>query len=299
MYHLPTELYQEIFNFACVDDGATGRSLSQTSRYFRQVSQRSKLQSVALVGAQQLRDFADHLAELPPTARRVRHLCISLVLETLPKTSHHRHVVDEGTSSFWEHEETTSAALLRILQYVSSSLLTLHLISNARRTSILPPISLPLLQSLTMHGPMRVGSRISDDLPAFPSLRDLSLRLFQEYPTTTLRQVCRQAPSLQHLSFSLERPLPDLSRDFTRALEQKTESGNPSLGLPASMTRICVQHIVGSVIDKNMWLRSAQKEMLKELSEMIAKDKRVSVAATCQLPDYQEARQRWLAAETV
>ncbi|KNZ72625.1 hypothetical protein J132_02218, partial [Termitomyces sp. J132] len=287
----PTEIYQEIFKYACTDDGTTGRSLSLVSRYFHEASRRFQLQCLALKGERQLHGFVHYLSGLPPNDRRVRHLCISLVLDAVPKTTKYRLVVDEGTFDFWEHRET-SASLLQLLRFVSPSLATLHLISNLRRTSILLPIPLPFLQSLTIHGPMRVGSRIKDTLPMFPSLQHLSLRLFHEYPTTTLRQISRQAPSLRSLSFSLDRPMPVLSRDFARALEYT--SYDPTQGFPVSLLRIHVRHIADSVVERNIWLRSAQKAMLKELSAVVERDQRVAVVGICHLLDYHEAQLHWL-----
>ncbi|KAF7290886.1 hypothetical protein HMN09_01267000 [Mycena chlorophos] len=58
---LPPELLTHIFSFACTDTGATGRSLSQVSRYIRNTSATVKLQSVALLGRQQFLKFATFL----------------------------------------------------------------------------------------------------------------------------------------------------------------------------------------------------------------------------------------------
>ncbi|KAG6852170.1 hypothetical protein C0991_002482, partial [Blastosporella zonata] len=92
--------------------------------------------------------------------------------------------------------------------------------------------------------------------------------------------------------------MPDLSRDFSRALEHnESYDTDPDEGIPSSLTRIHVRHFIGSTVDQNMWLRNAQKEMLKGLSGIIEKGERVAVVGMCHLLDYHEARLQWLEGE--
>ncbi|EED83138.1 predicted protein [Postia placenta Mad-698-R] len=77
MDDVPVEIWSRIFTLACTDNGTTGRSLAQVSRYFRDASSAVRLRSIALIGLEQTRRFADLLERTPPELRRVRCLCIS------------------------------------------------------------------------------------------------------------------------------------------------------------------------------------------------------------------------------
>ncbi|KAF8075015.1 hypothetical protein FPV67DRAFT_610758 [Lyophyllum atratum] len=112
---LPPKIYLEIIKAACSDDGATGRALSLVSRCFWDLSRKYKLRSVAPVGARQLQDFANHLVNLPPDARHVRYLFVSIVKDITPseRKSLSRFFKPEKRE-FWEHEGHTSIAFLRI-----------------------------------------------------------------------------------------------------------------------------------------------------------------------------------------
>ncbi|KAG6837356.1 hypothetical protein H0H93_010958 [Arthromyces matolae] len=279
---LPTEVYQEIFEYACTDHGKTGPSLALVSRHFRETSRRYQFQSVAIQGVKQLHSFARYLSGLPPNSCRVRFLCISVVLDSLPKTTKYRHLMEDGMLDFWEHEKTISDDLLQVLYHVSWSLTTLHLISNLRRTSLLPSIPIPFLRSLTIHGPLRPMTHAIEDLPLFPHLTHLSLRLIQGYPPTALRCISKQAPSLRSLSFSMDRPLPELSRDLTRTLKLDSHT-SLGLAIPASITHIHIRHVVGPAIDDNIWLKNAQKAMLRELGSVVEKDRRITIEGVAHL----------------
>lgn len=77
MEKAPMEIWGRIFSFACIDDGYTGHSLSQVSRYFRMASNHYQLQSVALSGRDQIQRFADLLENTHPRCRSVRYLYVS------------------------------------------------------------------------------------------------------------------------------------------------------------------------------------------------------------------------------
>jgi len=77
MEDCPAEIWARIFSMACTDDGSTGRLLSRVSRYVRATSCEVRLQSIALVGHDQLHGFVNMLENTRPELRRVRHLCIS------------------------------------------------------------------------------------------------------------------------------------------------------------------------------------------------------------------------------
>ena len=72
----PPELCQHIFQFACTDDGTTGRTLSFVSKYIHSSSKLSKLQSVSISGADQATRFVLALQRTPNQCRRVSYLTI-------------------------------------------------------------------------------------------------------------------------------------------------------------------------------------------------------------------------------
>ena len=74
---LPLELHSQIFEYACVDDGTTARSLSLVSRYIRAVAEPFRYQSLSVAGIDSLLQLARTLEELPAHRRRVRHLFLS------------------------------------------------------------------------------------------------------------------------------------------------------------------------------------------------------------------------------
>ncbi|KAG5653398.1 hypothetical protein H0H81_000685 [Sphagnurus paluster] len=267
---LPAELWMEIFRTACTDDGSTGRALSLVSRYFYELSSEFKLHSIAIVGPQQLQNFADYLEKLPSYARHVRHLFISVVDDNFVKKS--RLFGGTTDTNFWEEQ-------------------TLHVISNIPRTSILIPISLPNLSSLTIHGPMHIYETHGDMLPVFPSLRHLTLKSFTEYPAGMLQDISTQAPSLRFLSFTLERPLRFLPFDLSRALLGKI---SPAQMVPESLICIEVQLGVGPIPHPNMWIEAARAIMIKNLWKVIEKDNRVTIVGLKQLDTYHDAHVCWL-----
>ncbi|KAJ7491891.1 hypothetical protein FB451DRAFT_1216282 [Mycena latifolia] len=77
LHQLPAELCARIFDFACRDSGSTGRSLSLVSRYINATSQSAKLQSIALVGRQQILGFAALLDRTPTHLRTTRCLFVN------------------------------------------------------------------------------------------------------------------------------------------------------------------------------------------------------------------------------
>ena len=72
----PPELCQRIFQFACTDDGATGRALSLVSKYIHSSSKHCKLQSIVINGADQATRFVLALQRTPEQYRHVSYLTI-------------------------------------------------------------------------------------------------------------------------------------------------------------------------------------------------------------------------------
>jgi len=74
MNGLPTEIWSKICFEACMDGGYTGKTLSQTCSFFRQVSKPFKLRSVALFGPDAIVSFLKLVETLPQNERSVEYL---------------------------------------------------------------------------------------------------------------------------------------------------------------------------------------------------------------------------------
>src|SRR5689334_17608596 len=81
---LPYEIWPQILERACQDDGTTAISLSQTSRELRMLSEPYRFQSVQINGWRQLKAFEQRMLQAPQAKRGVFNLMISLtsVLES-------------------------------------------------------------------------------------------------------------------------------------------------------------------------------------------------------------------------
>ncbi|KAJ3527503.1 hypothetical protein NMY22_g9763 [Coprinellus aureogranulatus] len=78
---LPPEIWNEIFNLACVEDGSTSVSLSKVSRSFRVLSEDQRYLSVKIRSTPQLLKFEETLAskgKLEQCGLKTRFLCIIL-----------------------------------------------------------------------------------------------------------------------------------------------------------------------------------------------------------------------------
>lgn len=99
MYKCPTEVWLQIFQAACTDDGSTGRAISLVCRFFHEVSREVRLQSITVVGVPQIVACAKMLERTPPNFRRVRHLFVSNCLET---PSRRTRMFPGSSRGFWE-----------------------------------------------------------------------------------------------------------------------------------------------------------------------------------------------------
>lgn len=75
----PPEIWTHIFSYACLDSGQTGRSISLVSRSFSEMSAHVKLQSIALLGRQNIHNFVGVLRQISPHLRCVRYLYMSSI----------------------------------------------------------------------------------------------------------------------------------------------------------------------------------------------------------------------------
>ncbi|GLB41770.1 hypothetical protein LshimejAT787_1003700 [Lyophyllum shimeji] len=193
----------------------------------------------------------------------------------------------------WEEESNTSIALCKVLRCVAPSLETLHLVSGIPRTSLLVPVPLPRLENLVVQGPVLARNLPVDDDPMFPALRHLTLTSSTDWPADMLRDISGRAPTLRSLSFVLERPLRFLPLDLYRALDHRLWENTQEPMLPSSLKQIYIQHHVAAD-DQSIWTKAAHKVMLKHLSTVVEKDKRVRVLGLNHPPAYHEAKARWL-----
>lgn len=150
---LPPELNSVIFEYACVDGGATARSLSLVSKYIHAVATPFLYQSLTISGSAHLLAVATRLEAHPSDARFVRHLFLSdRPLSSQPSNAPYS-VPDPEATSF--HTLT-----LRILSLLAPYLDTLALLlfhydpyHIAERVSNVLALTYSQLTSLTLHTP--------------------------------------------------------------------------------------------------------------------------------------------------
>lgn len=87
---IPPEIWNEIFNLACRDDGTTAISLSQVSRRIRALSEQQRYLSVQIKSTSQLFKLQDTLTSkgkldmtIPQSSLRTRFLCVVLPESTM------------------------------------------------------------------------------------------------------------------------------------------------------------------------------------------------------------------------
>ena len=169
---------------ACVDNGFTGRSLSEVSRYVKDVSIPYKYQCIA-VDRKRIRRLTAVLKKLPPNSRLVRHLF----------------VWSSGTCGeegrFFETDKN------RLLIIVAPTLLSLDV--SFDYVSIALTFPLPSLVDLTVHGNMSMTKPTKCTLACYPSLRRLHWAASSGCPPGAgfLALVQKTAPHVTHLRISL------------------------------------------------------------------------------------------------
>ena len=73
---VPVEIWHHIFSLACTDDGSTGRSLSQVSRYFREISAPFKYRSIVITHWSQIIAFSQVFCKLPASQKKTESLFV-------------------------------------------------------------------------------------------------------------------------------------------------------------------------------------------------------------------------------
>jgi hypothetical protein len=175
MDHFPAEIWGEIFTFACVDDGRTGRALSLVSQFIHETSKPYKLQYIAVIGEERLRAFADLLEQTPSHLRHVK--CFFLFYHS------------------YYYLRTDLRVLKRILHAISSSVRIIHAAFGWARPFVLLPVSLPVLEELVVHGPIDIPRTVYDSIE-FIALKYLS---FTCNPAFLFANMLRLTPSLVNL----------------------------------------------------------------------------------------------------
>ena len=224
----PPEICHRIYQFACTDDGTTGRTLSLVSKYIHDSSKPYKLQSISIYGPDKTRRFLLALQRTPEQYRRVSYLSIvnylidtvelfsSLSLATSPSAiALFKQGVDPNMQTDPPRDEALFIVLLQILHMTSATLQTLYLKFPSVRNAFPLPLdvgisacricSMPLLRELTVHGDgqfIKVDkSLIWDDEVLWLGLRylDLACLGIPWEPFDLYKWISKFAPALTHL----------------------------------------------------------------------------------------------------
>ncbi|KAJ6598006.1 hypothetical protein B0H10DRAFT_1888208 [Mycena sp. CBHHK59/15] len=184
----PPEIWQEIYYWACTDDGSTGRSLSLTCHAVRHLSRPFKLQSLCVLGVEKILGFSGFILQIHPSDLNVRYLFIAG-----PDFQAHPSIVQSSQPALIEE------ALHTILFAVGPTLRVLNLhFPSIFRASLFPPIPLPYLSDLTLQGPFTSSPASCSDI-SFPSLTKLHIRHSISRPKDFLSIIANSAPNLVHL----------------------------------------------------------------------------------------------------
>ncbi|KIM81461.1 hypothetical protein PILCRDRAFT_8811 [Piloderma croceum F 1598] len=197
---LPAEIWGIVFSLACVDDGYTGRSLSEVSRYINEASKSYKYQCIA-VDHRNLRHFTAVLKKLPADTRRVQHLFISSI-----------EIRSGREAKFFEADKN------RLLITVAPTLRSLEV--HSRMAYLALKFSLPSLLDLTVHGIIHVNIVTAHILACYPSLQ----RMHWASASTTfsgglLPLIHKTAPALTHLRITISNRHYDITAVVCRELE--------------------------------------------------------------------------------
>ncbi|KIK01367.1 hypothetical protein K443DRAFT_573251 [Laccaria amethystina LaAM-08-1] len=225
MDRCPAEICSEIYAYACVDNGRTGRSLSLVSTYIRDTSRPFKLQSVSVVGFQQLMSFAALLEDTPLHLRQVR--CIFISAHAQSTATEPKALTPE-----YARRERAYGAVEKILHAISHCVIIVHALFLFHRPFPLLPVSLPFLQELSLHGPLDAASNVDEEIQ-FASLNHLHISSCYS-PVYILGTVAKLTPNLKHLRISA----PEHSPNFVDELKDILE--NATIPLPTHIAKLCI-----------------------------------------------------------
>ncbi|KAI4519226.1 hypothetical protein K525DRAFT_258719 [Schizophyllum commune Loenen D] len=218
-YRLPPELWTIIFEYACNDTGATGRSISQTCVHFHDIARRVRLRCVSVTGAYQIRAFEAHLQSLPPDERQVRHIFVSSCPQAKSRDAPiaHAHVCRMPGS---EGYAATLAAYRRIFALVAPTLRTCYVSHCISRYSYMLPCSMPHLTSLVMNGPQPTW--YAPTAERFPALRYLGFAGFSDYRPESIDDLWNIAPNLEHIDLEIKYPSRHLVTDLRAIVRRRS-----------------------------------------------------------------------------
>ena len=203
METLPVELHSQIFEFACIDDGATARALSLVSHYVREAVAPYLYQSLAVSGLPQMQELVARLERTPPHLRRVRRLFLS----DWSSADVHKHSMTLALSDM-ERYDAERALAARILALSAPTLETLALVVSCPYSA--PPLigelfatPLPRLTALAIHGFYPFPRGAGNDAPTLPKLTHLRLSGNRNpHGLLQLGALEAAAPALTHLRVS-------------------------------------------------------------------------------------------------
>jgi hypothetical protein len=219
---LPPEIWTRIFLEACVDGGSMACTLSEVSKYFRDVILPFQLDNVALLGPNKMVIFAEILQRRQsiPFCRRVRHLFLSS-----PRAKKHPVIP----------RETYEKTLRFILSTTAPDLITLTNTLPQERIGIDSVLCSPFpkLQELTIHGhflnPIDVGPGAQLQ-PSFPALTHLHILSSSE----NAHVYTSRATQLTHLRLSA---MVRLSADLYNALSDALSANTNDSSVADNVTR--------------------------------------------------------------
>jgi hypothetical protein len=170
---VPAELWDNIFNHACVDGGRTGCALSLTSRRFRELSAGIRLRSVFISDLEGLKLLLHALERLPEHERRVRFLFIAV--RPLDSDATYTLLSLQAAMSFMREESHN----LQSFAMSVSGIDTRQVVDAVEEWRVVYPTFLacvaPYVEVLTVHVPyLHVGVVLPSTIH-FPVLRDLTL----------------------------------------------------------------------------------------------------------------------------
>ncbi|KAF8874776.1 hypothetical protein CPB84DRAFT_560788 [Gymnopilus junonius] len=259
MDRCPSEICGEIYSFACRDDGTTGRSLSLVSRYISETSRPYKFQSVTIVGHQQLVAFANLIEDTPQELRRVQ--CIFISAHSRHTTSNPRALSPEYTQ-----RRESYAAVERLLRAIAEWVKIIHVFFVFYRPFVLLPVELPVLEELTLHGPLETSAEHDLEIQ-FKSLKHLHLTSSCA-PSYLIHKILKLAPSLIHLCISASDRSGAVANEWMSLLTDK------DLALPSHLESIYI-HAPNRPGDEFVQLVALYEGIMNALKELQKADNRV------------------------
>lgn len=236
MKEVPPEICGSIFALACVDTGATARSLSLVSKFISETSRPYRFQSISLHGLEEITSFLDLLNQTEPALRQVRYLFVSTQPRAEDSSASPRQLEDG--------EEPYAAPIENLLRLVAPHVEVLELDLDLHSfRSMQAVIAFPCLTDLTCCGSYPLSE--DDHKPLISpchSLKRIHLRMSWDTPMNSFFQhLTKLAPNLTHLLFSNLRDAWVLSRmSVALGLEEPSVHGQVS-PLPSSLKHILLR----------------------------------------------------------